>query len=156
MPIFTVRISVKNLKTWSVEPKVIKQILRNMGWISKISNDISTSLRKARPPLKELPAILSYCEASERPGLSAISLASAIISRLPEMGIDTGVNPDGSKNKILQFIRILSEEIVKEIKNNAKATISTHPGNVSFTGMAGNIPVKGLNDMFQNVIGRVD
>ena len=127
-----------------------------MGWISKISNDISSSLRKARPPLKELPAILSFCEATERPGLSAISLASAIISRLPEMGIDTGVNPDGSKNKILQFIRILSEEIVKEIKNNAKTTITTRPGNLNFTGMAGNIPVKGLNDMFQNVIGRVD
>ena len=62
------------------------------------------------------------CEVYQRPGLSASALASSIIKRLPEAGIETGVNNDGSPNKINQIVRIISEEIIQEIKDNARVT----------------------------------
>lgn len=128
-----------------------------MGWIDKLQTDINNSFNKARAPLAELPAILAFCEANNRPGLSAISLATEIISRLPEMGINTGVNNDGSKNKVLQFVKIISESVVKEIKNNMKVNIPLVTGLIDFAGVgasaSGTVAVTGRNVSNKTVAG---
>jgi len=121
-----------------------------MSWINRIAKGIDNAFKFARPALNaSIPPILLLCEINSRPGLSAIALASAIIRRLPEAGIETGVNVDGSPNKINMFIRIMSEEIVKEFKNNALITCGLDSGRLESMGVAtspvGPIPVSVLN-----------
>lgn len=91
-----------------------------MTWIQQIANAINKAMSAVRPALPAIPALLMVCEVMKRPGLSAIALASAVIKRLPECGIQTGVNPDGSPNKINKFVRVFSEEIVNELKDNCR------------------------------------
>ena len=86
-----------------------------MSWINTIAQGIENAFKAVRPALQSIPPLLLLCEVFQRPGLSAIALTSAIIRRLPEAGIDTGPNNDGSPNKINQFVRIISEEWIKSI-----------------------------------------
>ena len=80
-----------------------------MGWITKIADTVNGALSSLRPPVVSIQPILLLCEIMDRPGLSAITLTSAIIARLPEAGIQTGVNPDGSANMICQYTRIMCD-----------------------------------------------
>lgn len=105
-----------------------------MGWIDTICNGIEKAFELTRPAAKTLPALFILCEAARRPGLSAIALTAAIIQRLPEIGIETGVNPDGTQNKVGQFVRVMSEEIVKEIKDNLSVQSACSVGSFQGTG----------------------
>lgn len=109
-----------------------------MGWIEKISNGIQTVFDAARPAAKTIAPLLMLCELANRPGLSAIALTSAIISRLGEAGIPTEPNPDGTPNKICLFVRILCEEIVTEIKNNAVVSSVVEVGSIVGQGTGAN------------------
>ena len=128
-----------------------------MSWISKIAEGIEKAFSVVRAPLIPIPPILLICEALHRPGLSAISLASNIIKRLPEAGIETGVNADGSPSKINLFVRILSEEIVQEIKDNAKVTCVIQPGTINSFGTGANagglVAVVSVNTIPINING---
>lgn len=123
-----------------------------MSWITSIANGIQRAFDFARPALTmTIPPILLLCEINNRPGLSAIALTSSIIRRLPEAGIQTGVNPDGSPNKINQFVRILSEEIIREFKDNALITCGLPSATINSVGTgaspSGPIVVNSLNTM---------
>ena len=109
-----------------------------MSWINTIAQGIENAFKAVRPALQSIPPLLLLCEVCQRPGLSAIALTSAIIRRLPEAGIETGVNADGSPNKINQFVRVLCEEIVTEIKDNAKVTCVLQPGTINSIGTGAN------------------
>nr|DAS58190.1 MAG TPA: hypothetical protein [Caudoviricetes sp.] len=109
-----------------------------MGWLQTIARVGENINKKIRPALKVLPALFLLCEVKQRPGLSAIALTTAIIKRLNEIGIETGTNPDGSPNKINQFVRIFSEELVREIKTNAKITCVLEPGTINSVGSGAN------------------
>lgn len=109
-----------------------------MKWIKSINDFIEKTFEKARQPLSYLPSILLLCEVATRPGLSAIGLAAAIIKRLPEAGIHIGVNPDGSPNKVTQFVSILSQEFVNELHNNAVVEGALQPGSIISLGTGGN------------------
>ena len=128
------------------------------GWIDKIANTVNTALSALRPPVIPIPPILLLCEIMDRPGLSAISLTSAVISRLPEAGIPIGVNPDGSANVICQYTRIIVEEIIKEFQNHAVVNAAIKPGTINITGTgtaAGIAPVAvtGVNSIPSSVDG---
>lgn len=131
-----------------------------MSWIQTIANGIEKAFDAVRPALTTIPPILLICELYKRPGLSAIALASAVIRRLPECNIQTGVNPDGSENKINQFVRVFSEEIVKEIKDNARVTAVIEPGSVISVGTgssaAGPVVVSSLNTVIGRALGIVE
>lgn len=105
-----------------------------MGWINKIAAAVNGTLNSLRPPVVSIPPILLLCEILNRPGLSAISLTSAIIARLPEIGIPTGVNVDGSANMICQYTRIVAEETIKELQNNGVIDCAIQPGTINVTG----------------------
>lgn len=109
-----------------------------MSWINKIANGIDKAFSTVRAPLSAIPPILLICEVYQRPGLSAIALASAIIRRLPEAGIETGVNNDGSPNKNNQFVRILCEELIQELKDNGLVTCVVEPGTINSIGTGAN------------------
>lgn len=128
-----------------------------MSWINKIANGIEKAFSTVRAPLQIIPPILLICEIYQRPGLSAIALASSIIKRLPEAGIETGVNNDGSPNKINQFVRILSEEIIQEIKDNARVTCVVESGTINSLGTGANaggpVVVTSVNTIPINIMG---
>lgn len=128
-----------------------------MSWINKIADGIEKAFSTVRAPLQIIPPILLISELYQRPGLSAIALASSIIKRLPEAGIETGVNNDGSPNKINQFVRILSEEIVQEIKDNARVTCVVESGTVNSLGTGANaggpVVVTSVNTIPINIMG---
>ncbi len=129
-----------------------------MGWINKIADAVNGALSSLRPPVVSIPPILLLCEIMDRPGLSAITLTSAIIARLPEAGIQTGVNPDGSANMICQYTRIVCEEIIKEFQNHAVINSAIQPGSINITGTgtaAGIAPVavNGTNSIASSVNG---
>lgn len=105
-----------------------------MNWISKITDTISTVFSSVKQPLIDVPAILLFPETKLRSGVSAISLTSNIISRLGEAGIETGVNVDGSENKTNAFVRIIVEEVLKEIQNNARIDLVVPPNSLIITG----------------------
>ena len=113
-----------------------------------------------RQPFMPLPAILLTPELQSRSGLSAIALTSAIIRRLPEAGIETGPNPDGSENMICQFVRIIAEEVVKEIKDNARVTSVITPGSVTTLGTGGNaggpVTVLSSNTLTSSTLGLIE
>ena len=131
-----------------------------MSWINTIAQGIENAFKAVRPPLQSIPPLLLLSEVFQRPGLSAIALTSAIIKRLPEAGIETGVNADGSPNKINQFVRVLCEEVIKEIKDNAKVTCVLQPGTINSIGTGANaggpVVVTSYNTMPVNTMGIIE
>lgn len=129
-----------------------------MNWIETISQGIKSAFNMTRVPAPPIPPILLLCEIMNRPGLSAMSLTTAVISRLPEIGIETGANPDGSANMVTQFVKVFSEELVKEIKNNAVVNCAMPPGALNITGTAvgvGGGAVTASNTGFGEIMGLV-
>ena len=128
-----------------------------MSWINTIAQGIENAFKTVRPALQSIPPLLLLVGVIQRPGLSAIALTSAIIRRLPEAGIETGVNADGSPNKINQFVRVLCEEIVTEIKDNAKVTCVLQPGTINSIGTGANaggpVVVTSYNTIPVNTMG---
>ena len=131
-----------------------------MSWINTIAQGIENAFKAVRPPLQSIPPLLLLVGVIQRPGLSAIALTSAIIRRLPEAGIETGVNADGSPNKINQFVRVLCEEVIKEIKDNAKVTCVLQPGTINSIGTGANaggpVVVTSYNTIPVNTMGIIE
>ena len=105
----------------------------------KLSELIKTTINTARKPASDLAPLLTTIEGMMRPGMSAISLTANIVSRLGEAGINTGTLPDGSEPQITKVIRIISEELIKEVQLNMKVMTEIRPG--TQMGMAGPVPV---------------
>lgn len=128
-----------------------------MGWIDKIANGIEVAFSKVRAPLGFLPPLLLICEVHKRPGLSAIISTASIIKRLPEAQIETGVNNCGAPNMNNQFIRIICEELIKEIKDNARVTCVIEPSKLNSVGTGGSVSgpvvVNSINTIATNVKG---
>ena len=109
-----------------------------MGWINLISENINKAFSNIRKPLASLPPLLLLCEVKFRPGLSAIALTSSIIQHMPQARVETDINNCGTPNKINQFIRIVCEELIKEIKDNARVTCVIEPSKLGSTGTGAN------------------
>lgn len=127
-----------------------------MGWIQTIANGITAAFNGVRLPVPPIPPILLMCEILNRPGLSAMALTSAVIARLPEMGFDTGVYEDGTPNMVNMFVKLMCEEIVKEIKDNAVVNCSIPPGTLNITGVAAGVgggAVTATNSTFARIDG---
>ena len=120
-----------------------------MSWINTIAQGIEKAFNTVRPALKSIPPLLLLCEVVQRPGLSAIATIGSIIKRMPEAGIETGVNPCGAPNVNNKLIRIVCEEVIKEIKDNAKVTCVIAPKSITSIGIGSNasgpIVVKSYN-----------
>ena len=105
-----------------------------MMWITRIADFIKDKFNFVRTALPVIPPLLVICEAAERPGLSAIAMATAIIERFPEAGIMAWTDPDGCPNKWMQLVRIMCEETVREIKENSCVEMCLPTGSVTING----------------------
>ena len=128
-----------------------------MSWINKIANSIERAFSLVRKPLTVLPPLLLICEVRNRPGLSAIVSTASIIKRLPEAQIETGVNNCGSPNMNNQFVRIICEDLIKEIKDNARVTCVVEPAKLNSIGSGANaggpVVVTSTNTIPSNTMG---
>lgn len=115
---------------------------------------VSEAFKSIRPPLTDIPALLLICEIANRPGISAIALTANVIRRLPEVGIPTGNNPDGSPNIVNGFVKILCEETVREFKTNARIDSVVNSNSIVFRGTGGNIggPVEVFGNNIMSVL----
>ena len=131
-----------------------------MSWINTIAQGIENAFKAVRPALKSIPPLLLLCEVFQRPGLSAIATTGNIIKRMPEAGIETGVNPCGSPNVNNKFIRIICEEVIKEIKDNAKVTCVIAPTSINSIGTGANadgpVVVTSYNTIPVNTMGIIE
>lgn len=75
-----------------------------------------------------VPAPLILLGGQSRPGLSATKIASSIISRKSEAGLPVGNLPSGAVSPEEIMWRIVVEEIIKAIQEDAKLTVAIPPG----------------------------
>lgn len=108
-------------------------------------------VKKARKPLKFIPAIILACGILKRPGLSSIATTARIIERLPEVGIPNGVNADGTPNLIAGYTNILVEEILREIRINGVVQGAMLKGSGTFYGQ-GTSPVGPITVTVSNIM----
>lgn len=112
---------------------------KHTDWISEITDNLTDVFSNARQPFQKLPALPLQAEANQRKGLSATDIASRIIERLPDAGIPTGPNPDGSRNTINDFVKIISEEFVNAIKRDSLVLLTIPSGSIKITATGGNV-----------------
>lgn len=117
--------------------------------IQAICNAISNLINTARTPMATIPASIIATSAVERPGLSAMLIASNIIRRQSEAGAPVGPAADGGSNIAEAMERIRVEEMIKALKLDAKVQIGIPIGGIQFQGTgaspAGPVVVKGTN-----------
>jgi hypothetical protein len=100
----------------------------NLGSISGLLNIILSAFAIPDEPVAPLPPPLIMIGAKLRPGVSAESVASRIISRQSEAGRQVGdVFADGPNNEeTMELIRI--EEIINAVLTEAKVDVVIPPG----------------------------
>lgn len=112
--------------------------------IKKICDGIEAAIKYCRVPLTYIPAAMLVCSAVQRPGLSAMLIASNIIRRQSEAGapIDTG-----GVSEAMERIRV--EEMVKALKMDARIQIGIPIGGIQITGTGANaggpVQITGFN-----------
>lgn len=117
--------------------------------ISKICDGIEKAIQMCRVPLTYIPATLLVCSAVQRPGLSAMIIASNIIKRQSEAGAPSGPSADGSQNVSEAMERIRVEEIVKALKMDSRVQVGIPIGGIQITGTGANaggpVQIAGFN-----------
>lgn len=106
--------------------------------IQSICNAINNLISKARMPMNYIPAAILVCSAIQRPGLSAMMIASNIIRRQTEAGAPFGPAADGSANVAEAMERIRVEEIVKALKMDSRVQIGIPIGGIQISGTGAN------------------
>jgi len=117
--------------------------------IKKICDGIEKAIKYCRVPLTYIPAAMLVCSAVQRPGLSAMLIASNIIRRQSEAGAPFGPSADGSANVSEAMERIRVEEMVKALKLDARIQIGIPIGGIQITGTGSNaggpVQITGFN-----------
>lgn len=118
--------------------------------VSEICDKIQGFISKIRVPLPSIPSALIACAAINRPGLSAMMMASEIIRRSPEAGAYFGDLPSGAKNVMEAMERIRCEVIVNAIKNDMQISAAIKPGGIIIQNADGSV---GTNSNFVDAKG---
>lgn len=107
--------------------------------INSILNLISSAFTISRPPIEPLPPQIILTGAPLRPGLSALEIASNIISRQSKAGRQVGdIFADGQNcEETMEAIRV--EAIIDAILNDAVVNIAIPPGIFVETKGIGNL-----------------
>jgi hypothetical protein len=125
----------------------------NLSSITGVLNVILSAFSIPEEPLVPLPPPLLLIGAKLRPGISATSIASRIISRQSEAGRQVGDTfADGPNNEeAMEVIRI--EEILNSILTEAKIEVVIPPGVGVFTVGIGNLGAPVISQGITTTIG---
>lgn len=107
-------------------------------WVQTISDAIDSAFNFIRPKLIAIPPLIMICSIAQRPGLSAMNIVANIIRRQPEAGAYTGVMPDGSPNIMERMYVVIVEEVLREIRMNARVDLVISPGAITSFGSGAN------------------
>lgn len=99
----------------------------NSGIFSTIAN-LFKNVFTVPTPLKPISKENILVGVKFREGLSAIDIASKIIERKKDIGIDIGPLPSGADNIDLLMETIRVEEIINALLTKAKIEVSIPPG----------------------------
>jgi hypothetical protein len=91
-----------------------------------------------KTPAMKLPGILILATAMQRPGLSAAKITTDIIENNKKLGINTGVNPDGTTNIINEYTYNIVTQVLKAIKDEGVVHVSLPPGSINITATGAN------------------
>ena len=112
--------------------------------IKTICDGIEKAINYCRIPLTYIPAILLVCSAVQRPGLSAMVIASNIIRRQSEAGAPINT---GGVSEAMERIRV--EEMVNALKLDARIQVGIPIGGIQITGTGANaggpVAITGFN-----------
>lgn len=86
--------------------------------LERITNAINGLLEKARVPFIPISAAILACSVFRRPGMSPMMVAARVIRRQSEFGAPTGALPDGTPNMMNSLVYVLTEEIIREGREN--------------------------------------
>ena len=103
-----------------------------------LSSELMSIIESIRPPAQTIPHLFLLCEVLHRSGISGSLLFAKTVARLGMIDIPTDTNPDGTYNKIIAFLKIVTEEIVNSIKDDAVTVNTIAASNLSFTTSGGN------------------
>ena len=98
----------------------------------------NSALDAARKPLVALAGYMVYATAIQRKGISKNKISAEVISNNESLGIMTGKMPDGTDNVVNAFVINLTENIVDELKENAKIECVIPPGSIVVQAVGGN------------------
>lgn len=136
------KLGCKELNPRKPDFKQPKSILLALLNLFKVPTTVNTSLNKN--------LILAT---KNRPGMSAKLMASRVIQRQAEAGLNVGPLGTGQINPSEVMERIRMEEIVKAITTEMKIDLAITPGGKSIvSGTAGPIPVVG-NAILTEILG---
>jgi len=122
-----------------------------MGTIGVIASLFKNAFKPPKK-LKELPSGLILVGTKFRGGMSAIDIASKIIERKKEIGIDIGPLPSGAKNIELQMEVIRIEEITNALLTDAVIEVEIAPGTqLTATGANAGGPIQVVGSTTQLV-----
>lgn len=123
--------------------------------IQNICDGIEKAIKYCRMPLTYIPATILVCSAIQRPGLSAMIIASNIIKRQTEAGAPYGPSPDGTANVAEAMERIRVEEMVKALKMDSRVQVGIPIGGIQFIGSGANAggPVEVIGTNINNAHG---
>ena len=117
--------------------------------IETICKGITKAIEAIRVPFTYIPATILVCSAVQRPGLSAMIIASKIIKRQSEAGAPVGSAADGTANVAEAMERIRVEEMVRALKMDSRIQIGIPIGGIKITGTGANsggpVQITGFN-----------
>lgn len=121
--------------------------------MKSIFTKIASLLKLPSVPNPPTPAPLILTGVAMRGGLRPDMIAERIILRKEEAGLPTGALDNGDPNPDEVMIRIIVEEVVKALQQDAVIEIATAPGTIS-NGAGGNAGGPVVVTSSQTSIGR--
>lgn len=114
--------------------------------LENIARTMREAFNKMKTPAEILPPQLLYCTSIRRPGMSASEVAARIIANNAALGIETGLNPDGTQNIVNEYTYNIVKEVFNEIKKNAVVQVAIPAGCIMVQTNGGNAggPVVGI------------
>lgn len=100
--------------------------------VSSICSTLGTAIKTGiTKPASAIAGIIMLCGLMKRPGLSTILTVAAIATKMGKYGLPTGEFEDGTPNHMLQFTRIVVDEVYKNLRENAKISTVLAPGSIT-------------------------
>lgn len=87
--------------------------------IANLVEKISNTIDSVKTPVNFLPPILLRCTSLMRSGLSPYKITARIIENNGKLGLETGFNPDGTRNLVNAYTYNVVKEMVYAIQNEA-------------------------------------
>lgn len=117
---------------------------------------ITDILNGFKLPANTLPPLLLRAISETKPGLSAYKIATEIIQNNQVLGISTKENPDGSDNKINQFVYNIVKSVVKAIKDDASVQVVLPSNSILVQATGGNAggPVTCIGTNIMDAVGK--